>query len=61
MRFDVSVILRTAVPILLGLVLGAALAAAAGAAEPSKVGMASHNQAAAIIDNPGWGHAGPRR
>jgi len=32
MRFDVSVILRTAVPILLGLVLGAAFAAAAGAA-----------------------------
>ena len=37
MRFDVSVILKTAVPILLGLVLGAALAAAAGAAEPAKM------------------------
>lgn len=49
MRFDVSVILKAAVPILLGLVLGAALAAAAGAAEPSKMGVASHNQAATAI------------
>ncbi|MGE4219073.1 MAG: hypothetical protein AB7G39_06470 [Alphaproteobacteria bacterium] len=47
MRIDPSTILKAAAPILLGLLLGAAFAAAAGAAEPSKPASESLKQDAA--------------